>query len=577
MLKANLSALRGVAPFLRATVVISGIMVPSRPILAALLLLTGCSSGASATQPTSSSGVSSSAGSGGGASSSTGGGGSGGAGDGGGDAGSPAAATSRTALLSNNTSASTAFVDVYTPATRFNGSTTPVGNYGAPSSTVPFVDMAHGVVSKVPVRSLLYPGATTKIFVETQAWFCTNGTVPIPTKASADQCGGHIDIGYDANATAHVQAEVADMVSRGFDGAILDWNGQAAGLGAVGQHSTDVAAISAGNATLMMQTAEATGGKLQFALQEDEGMKACASASGCDVTTQVTSDLDFMAAHYYPSSAYQTIGGRPVAYFFGVDYAAQASGKTLDWTTIRAQAQQNPLFIFETANGFGHAESDGAYAWLNPADVTKYPGSDPFGTASYLPGFYKQAEAHAALHAFGSIYKGFDDLVVNGWGGGPRYIGQQCGKTWLDTFALVNSSFSSTHQLEFLEVPTWDDYEEGSEIETGIESYAAVTASVSGSTLSWTLAPTTTVPVPADCQTALAGGFSLDATVHHYDVYASPASDGDALTLVAGDLPAATKSVDLTGKLPAGSYVLYVQAVSQPSIRNHLSAAVPWG
>jgi hypothetical protein len=27
--------------------------------------------------------------------------------------------------------------------------------------------------------------------------------------------------------------------------------------------------------------------------------------------------------------------------------------------------------------------------------------------------------------------------------------------------------------------------------------------------------------------------------------------------------------IDLTGKLPAGSYVLYVQAVSQPSIRNH--------
>jgi len=126
--------------------------------------------------------------------------------------------------------------------------------------------MTRGVVSKVPVRSLLYPGATTKVFIETQAWFCTNGAVPIPTTANADQCGSHIDVGYDSNAMAHAQAEVADMMSRGFDGALIDWNGQSAGLGAIGQHSTDVAAINAGNISLVMKAAEATAGKFQFAL-----------------------------------------------------------------------------------------------------------------------------------------------------------------------------------------------------------------------------------------------------------------------------------------------------------------------
>jgi hypothetical protein len=556
-----------------------------KPILSALLVLAPLTLGLVACAPPDEhdSGV----GAGGGAGGGTGGaiGSGGGTGTGGlGEAGGAESAitTTRTALLSNNTSASTAFMDVYTPAARFHGSTTPVSNADAPTSNIPLAGMERGAVSKVPVQSLLYPGATTKVFVETQGWFCTNGKDPIPTTDPADQCGGHIDIGYDSNATAHVQAAVADMVSRGFNGAILDWNGpdgQDDGMGAVNQHTTDVVDISAGNATLMMQTAETTGGKLQFALQEDEGMQKCASTPGCDVTSKVASDLDFMAAHYYTSSAYQTLGGRPVAYFFGVDHAAEAHGKTVDWTTIRAQAQKNPLFIFETGDGFTHAETDGAYAWLQPTDLSKYPGSDPFGTTTYLPDFYKQAEAHPTLHAFGSIYKGFDDLDVNGWGGsgGSRYIGQQCGKTWLDTFAEVGKYFSSTHQLEALEVPTWDDYEEGSEIETGIESYVEVTASVSGSTLRWSIAPTTTMTVPADCKTALAGGFSLDATIHHYDVYSSPKSDGENLTLVAGDLPASTKSVDLTGKIPAGAHVLYIQAVSQPSIKNHLSAAVPWG
>jgi hypothetical protein len=404
-----------------------------KPILSALLVLAPLTLGLVACAPPDEhdSGV----GAGGGAGGGTGGaiGSGGGTGTGGlGEAGGAESAitTTRTALLSNNTSASTAFMDVYTPAARFHGSTTPVSNADAPTSTIPLAGMERGAVSKVPVQSLLYPGATTKVFVETQGWFCTNGKDPIPTTDPADQCGGHIDIGYDSNATAHVQAAVADMVSRGFNGAILDWNGpdgQDDGMGAVNQHTTDVVDISAGNATLMMQTAETTGGKLQFALQEDEGMQKCASTPGCDVTSKVASDLDFMAAHYYTSSAYQTLGGRPVAYFFGVDHAAEAHGKTVDWTTIRAQAQKNPLFIFETGDGFTHAETDGAYAWLQPTDLSKYPGSDPFGTTTYLPDFYKQAEAHPTLHAFGSIYKGFDDLDVNGWGGSGGRVSNTSG------------------------------------------------------------------------------------------------------------------------------------------------------
>jgi hypothetical protein len=293
------------------------------------------------------------------------------------------------------------------------------------------------------------------------------------------------------------------------------------------------------------------------------------------VTTQVVSDLNFIATNYFPSPAYQTLGGRPVIYFFSIDTWAQMYGKTIDWTTVRAMVQGNPLFIFENAGGYTHAASDGAYSWLTVTPIAQYPGSDPFGTAAFLPYFYKEAAAHASMHTLGSAWKGFDDEVVNGWGGGERYAGQQCGKTWLDTFAAAGSHYSSTNQLEAFQVITWDDYEEGSEIETGIESYADVTASVSGSTLSWSVAAASNAP--EDCTTALGAGFSLDATIHHYEVYASPAADGESLALVAGDVPASTKSLDLTGKVPAGgSYVLYVYAVGQPSIHNHLSAAVTY-
>jgi hypothetical protein len=482
--------------------------------------------------------------------------------------------TSKTALLSNNTSASVAFTDVYTPATRFNGSLTPVTNGDAPASTIPLSDLMHGVVSKVPIRTLLYPGATTKIYVETQAWFCTGVNGPIPTSANADQCGSHIDIGYDANARAHVKLEVADMMSRGIDGALLDWGGQAAGTGAVDQHSTDSTAVNAGNLLLVMQTAEATQGQFTFAVIEDEGIRACAAQAGCDVTLALLSDLDFLAVHYFDSPAYQKIGGRPVVYFFGTDGYAMAAGKTIGWATVYAQAQKNPLFVFENAGGFTHLASDGAYCWVTPTPIGSYPGSDPFGTKGFLPYFYQQAVMHPTLHTIASAYKGFDDNVVDGWGGGRRYAGQQCGKTWLDTLAAAGTFYSSAHQLEALQIPTWDDYEEGTEIETGIESWASISASVNGTMLSWSVAAA--AGAPADCAQAISAGFSLDATIHHFEVYASPAGDGEKLTRVGGDLPASTKSLDLTGALPAGAYVLYVYAVGQPVIHNHLSPAVPY-
>jgi len=479
--------------------------------------------------------------------------------------------TTTDALLSNNDSGSLNFEDSYTPATRFNGGSTPVSNGDAVASKTPSASMTEGIVSKVPIKSLFPAGSTTKVLVETQAWFCTNGAASIPTSANADQCGSHIDIGYDSNAKAHVKAEVADMMSRGIDGALLDWSGQSAGLGAIDQHSTNTAAINTGNISLVMSEAEATGGKFVFSVMEDEGIKACAAAAGCDVTAQLVSDLNFLATHFFPSSAYEKIGGRPTVYFFAEDTYASQNGKTIDWTTVRAQAQGNPLFIFENAGGFTHANTDGAYAWVTATPIGQYPGSDPFGTTGFLPYFYGQAKSHTGI-AIGSAYKGFDDAVVNGWGGGERYTGQQCGKTWLDTMGAA-ATYASAHPLEAVQIGTWDDYEEGTEIETGIDNWATVDASASGSILSWTVKPSTNAP--ADCTKAIADGFKLDATIHHYELYVATAADPTKVVRVGDELPTTTNAYQLSSlTVPPGSYVAYVYAVGQPSIRNHLSQAV---
>jgi hypothetical protein len=504
-------------------------------------------------------------------------------GDGGHDApadapaeGTTPATTTLAALLANNTSASSAFVDSYTPAARFNGSTTPVSNYDAPANPTSTTDLTTGRVSKVPVKSLLYPGATTAVYVETQSWFCTSGKTPIPTVQPADQCGSHIDVGYSTNYTAHVALQIADMTSRGVDGAIIDWEGQSAGTGATDTPSTSSTAIDTGSMFLFQKAAEASSGAFHFAVIEDEGIKACAAQSGCDVTTQLLSDISFLSTNFFGSPAYLKSGGRPVLFFFSVDAWVSPYGKTIDWATVRSGAAGDPLFVFENAGGFTHASSDGAYSWVSPTAIGSYPGSDPFGTSGFLPYYYGQAASHAALLGWGSAYKGFDDLVVNGWGGGERYAGQQCGKTWLDTFAVANGKYSTTSQLAGLQLVTWDDYEEGTELETGIDDHLTVAASLQGGggTLAWTVA--FDANAPAECTQAASAGFDPGTLVDHYAVYASPASDGKNVFLVDGAVAATARSFDLAGKLAAGSYQLFVYAVAKPFLFDQLSGAVAY-
>src|SRR6185437_2298802 len=69
-----------------------------------------------------------------------------------------------------------------------------------------------GNVSKLPLRSLLYSGSSTKLYVTWLGWF-----------GRAD----HMQVGYNSGDPAQVHRQVEDMLSRGIQGAIAAWYGAA--------------------------------------------------------------------------------------------------------------------------------------------------------------------------------------------------------------------------------------------------------------------------------------------------------------------------------------------------------------
>ena len=181
--------------------------------------------------------------------------------------------------------------------------------------------------------------------------------------------------------------------------------------------------------------------------------------------------------------------------------------------------------------------------------------------------------------ALGSAFKGFDD---SGWSVPIGKVkAQRCGQTWLDSWTWasdLNSSnnpyFSSTHPLNAIQVPTWNDYEEGSEIETGIDNCVQSVSPAApdvNTGLSWTI-------------TFSDATYGTSRTFDHFTLFYS--TDGGNTLNSKQDIPLSDCSGSGPGPVScsiplnslsswaAGTYSLYIKEISKPSIINHMSAAV---
>lgn len=402
----------------------------------------------------------------------------------------PQTASTLKAEISNNTSASDSFRGM--------------ANGNAPA----------GPVSKISVHSLLYSGAITKIYARLMPFF-----------------GGksHVDVGYDSADPHQVSRQVADMISRGINGAILDWYGPDQG------RSNQIG-------LLLRDEAERHAG-FEFAISEDHGaLESCAKQPGCDLTRRLITDLNYAYERFERSPAYMRQNGRPVVMFFDVET------KTIDWGRVRKEVDGHPLFIFRNSGAFSLPQSDGGFAWIGSA-------SEGQNGMPYMQRFYKaslRGRQAGAMLILGSAYKGFDDSEAS-WGK-HRLVQQECGKTWLETFAQANQAFSDANQLDALQIVTWNDYEEGTEIESGIDNCVQISASLSENTLRWKSS-------------------GDENTLDHYTVWSS--NDGKNLTRVA-DFPVKIHSLKLETfpHLLTNNVTLYVQAIGKPCMTNHMSNSV---
>jgi hypothetical protein len=394
--------------------------------------------------------------------------------------------TTLAAQTTNNTSAANSFT------TQTNG------NLGAAN------------ISKVDVHSLLYAGAQTKVYAHLLLWFGESK---------------HMNVGYNSTDPAQIQRQVADMISRGIDGVIIDWYGP--------NNSIDQAT------QLVMAEAEKHPG-FTFAIMIDQGAIEWDSCSGCSPQQALISQMQYLEQEYFTSPAYMTIQGQPVVTNFNVDLSY-----SVDWNAVNSFLTTHPIYLFQNNSGFSHILSGGSYSWVMPT-TTDYG-------MSYLSSFYSAGMSASSEQTVGATYKGFNDSLAS-WGSN-RIMQQQCGQTWLKTFSEINGIYSTAKELANLQLVTWNDYEEATEIESGIDNCVSLSASLSGGTLQWTIT-------------------GNESTVDHYTAYIS--SDGQNLMPLSENQPG-NRSVNLCSfSIPNGSYQLFVQVTGKSGLANHMAGAIPF-
>lgn len=258
----------------------------------------------------------------------------------------------------------------------------------------------------------------------------------------------HLNVGYSCHDPAVLREQVARARELNIGGFVVNWYGP----------RKEWEDQSFG---LLEQTAAQN--DFRVAVQYDEAVDHPGYS-----TDAVIVDLQYLYDRYISAnagaarSAYLRYHGRPVIFIFPKDALT-------DWNRVRQVTQSwpdSPLLIYKDQSAKYPNAFDGFYAWVQPgkdgwARDGSHDGED------YLEDFYKtMKQNHPDKIAVGAVWPGFDDSRAS-WSRN-RHMAYRCGKTFEDTLRVFRHFYANDNPAPYLLIVTWNDYEEGTDIERSI-------------------------------------------------------------------------------------------------------------
>jgi hypothetical protein len=261
---------------------------------------------------------------------------------------------------------------------------------------------------------------------------------------------GHIDVGYSSVDRVEVDEQINHAKQLGIAAFVANWYGP--------RHEFEDKAY-----TLMQQAAAERDFKVALMYDEDDSNPG-------NSTDAVIVDLQYAYDRYIGPHAminrnsYLRYQGRPMIFIF-------PKGGQTDWNRVRQTVnswEDPPLLILKDISQRWANDFDGFYAWVTPGKEGWSANGNNWGE-SYLDNFYQtMISQYPNKIAVGAAWPGFDDSRAT-WSQN-RHISSRCGRTLDDTLRMYRRYYNEQRPLPFLMIDTWNDYEEGTAIEAGVNA-----------------------------------------------------------------------------------------------------------
>lgn len=289
--------------------------------------------------------------------------------------------------------------------------------------------------------------------------FIVTDVAPVTTMVLAEYHAwhglpSHTQAPYDSRDPDVISKHIQKAKDMGIDGFVVDWYGHKNEVA----NDNDREFIDQATTELMRQAEEKN---FRVALMYDERTVSQAKLETSKYMDQVQSDLNY-AQKYFSSPAYMHIDGYPALFIFSYSDV----DPFIDWLKVRNELGTPITLIDNDPNpdDLSHDNAfDGFYAWVQ----AEWDSDGKKWGEGYLNWFYSTMNGglYAKKVMVGGVWPGFDDLLAS-WGKN-RYISRQNRRIYDKTMALAEE-----YNVPIVMIDTWNDFEEGTDIEFGVEMIA---------------------------------------------------------------------------------------------------------
>jgi hypothetical protein len=258
----------------------------------------------------------------------------------------------------------------------------------------------------------------------------------------------HINVGYSTQDPTVLRKQIQQAKDMGIYAFAVDWYGQ--------RHPF----LDRSYAVLQQVASQS---HFHVVLMYDETEEDTGHATDDALEAMEEAYKSYIGPNASGRNAYLLYQDRPVIFIF------PKRGHT-DWKHVRevlSQWEKPPILIYKDNPPEQYADVfDGEYAWVHPGTKGWQADGSEWGE-QYLKTFYeKMRDKHPDQIAVGTVWPGFDDSKAS-WSLN-RHMDRRCGKTFQDTLQLFRQYDVGNKQMPFMLIATWNDYEEGTQIENGI-------------------------------------------------------------------------------------------------------------